>query len=226
MAMQIVDGVYAFPQTVEIGDTQQTFHPSAVETPNGLVLVDVGFPGQVDQVETNLDSAGFDWDDVWAVVLTHQDGDHAGGLSEVLDRTDATVFAHETCAPSVDGRKHPLKAADGERYPTADVDVELVDGVRFTTLAGPMTVVFTPGHTPGHISLHLPEAGVLLAGDALTADGSGLQGPSEQHTLEMERALDSAQRLSTRSFDRVLCHHGGLVPAGNDRVESLVASLR
>lgn len=224
--MQIVDGIHTFPQTVAVGDTEQTFHPSAVETPTGLVLVDVGFPGQTEQVERNLESAGFGWDDVRAVVLTHQDGDHAGGLSEVLDHADATVFAHKACAPYVDGRKHPIKSDDDDRYPPAGVDVELVDGVSFRTAAGPMDVVFTPGHAPGHISLHFPDAGVLLAGDALTADEQGLQGPSKQHTLDMETALESADALSTRSFDRVCCHHGGLVTAGNDRVADLVASLR
>ena len=219
--MEIADGVYAFPQTVGVGDSERTFHPSAVETATGLVLVDVGFPGQSEQVEANLDSAGFDWSDVRAVLLTHQDGDHAGGLAEVLDHADATVYAHEACAPYVDGREHPLKSDDDDRYPPARVDVELVDGVRFNTLAGPMDVVFTPGHAPGHISLHLPEAGVLLAGDALTADGDGLQGPNERYTPEMAQALDSAERLSARSFDRVLCHHGGPVTAGPERVASL-----
>ena len=224
--MEIIDGVYVFPQTVELGGVEQTFHPSAVETATGLVLVDVGFPGQSEQVETNLADAGFDWSDVSAVVLTHQDGDHAGGLADVLARVDATVYAHKACAPSVDGREQPIKSGDSERYPPARVDVELVDGVRFNTAAGPMDVVFTPGHAPGHISLHLPEAGILLAGDALTADEDGLQGPNDQHTLDMDTALDSAQRLSTRSFDRTLCHHGGVVDAGAERVESLVASLR
>jgi glyoxylase-like metal-dependent hydrolase (beta-lactamase superfamily II) len=224
--MELADGVHAFPQTVTVGNTDQTFHPSAVETPGGLLLVDVGFPGEIDQVEANLDTVGFGWDDVWAVVLTHQDGDHAGGLAEVLERTDAAVFAHEVCAPYVDGRKHPIKSAADERYPAVGVDVELVDGVTFDTVAGPMEVVFTPGHAPGHIALHLPEAGVLLAGDALTADEDGLQGPSEQHTLDMERALDAAAALSARAFDHVLCHHGGAVTAGQDRLAALVASLR
>jgi glyoxylase-like metal-dependent hydrolase (beta-lactamase superfamily II) len=224
--MQITEGVYAFPQTVDRDGVERTFYPSAVETPKGLLLVDVGLPGLTDQVEANLANAGFDWRDVRAVVLTHQDGDHAGGLAGVLEHTDATVYAHERCAPYVDGREHPIKSSAGERYPPADVDVELVDGVSFRTTAGPMDVVFTPGHAPGHVSLHLPDAGLLLAGDATVADEAGLAGPNEQYTPDMSEALDSLDRLAGLDFDRTLCHHGGLVEEGIDRLAELVGELR
>ncbi|WP_340099997.1 MBL fold metallo-hydrolase [Salinibaculum salinum] len=224
--MELTDGVYAFPQTIERGGTEQTFHPSAVETPKGVILVDVGFPGLADQIEGNLTEAGFEWNDVCAVVLTHQDGDHAGGLADVLDHADATVYAHERCAPYVDGRKHPIKSAGEDRYPPAPVDVELVDGVSFRTDAGPMDVVFTPGHAPGHISLHLPDAGLLLAGDATVADENGLAGPNEEFTPDMATALDSLDRLADLDFDRTLCHHGGFVDEGASRLIDLAKRRR
>ena len=224
--MSLPDGVHAFTQAVEQDGVENTIHPSAVETPKGLLLVDVGYRGSEAQIEANLESAGFEWDNVRAVVLTHQDGDHAGTLSAVVDRTNAVVYAHERCTPYVDGRIHPIKMADGDRYEPVDVDVELVGGVSFRTEAGPMEVVFTPGHTPGHVALYLPEARSLLAGDALTADESGLLGPSEQYTLEMEEALDSAAELATREIETVLCHHGGVVETDGDRIHEIVDSMR
>jgi glyoxylase-like metal-dependent hydrolase (beta-lactamase superfamily II) len=224
--MELTDGVHAFPQTIERDSGDQTFYPSAVETPKGLLLVDVGFPGLADQIETNLTEAGLEWSNVRAVVLTHQDGDHAGGLAAVLDHVDATVYAHQRCAPYVDGREHPLKSAGEDRYPPAPVDVELVDGVSFRTNAGPMNVVFTPGHTPGHISLHLPDAGLLLAGDATVADETGLTGPNEQFTPDMDTALDSLERLADLDFDRTLCHHGGFVEEGASRLLDIVERRR
>jgi len=222
--MELADGVYAFPQTIERDGIENTINPAAVERPKGLVLLDAGYPGLTDQLAANLDDAGFGWDDVSGVLVTHQDGDHAGSLSTVVDRTDAVVYAHERCAPYVSGEKQPIKSPDGERYPPAGVDVELVGGVSFRTTAGPMDVVFTPGHAPGHVSLHFPEAGLLIAADALTADNSGLQGPNEQYTLEMEQALDSARALADLDFDRTLCYHGGFVEQGSERVAELVDS--
>ncbi|MXR50541.1 MBL fold metallo-hydrolase [Halovenus sp. WSH3] len=221
--MEITTGVHAVAQTIERENRTTTVHPAAVETPKGVLLIDTGFAGLSDQIEANLDDAGFDWDDVRGVVLTHQDGDHAGSLSTVVDRTDAVVYAHERCAPYVDGREEPIKSPDGERYPPEPVDVELVDGVRYRTAAGPMDVVFTPGHAPGHISLHFPEQGLLLAGDALTAADGRLQGPNEQYTPDVERALASVDALATLDVDRVLCYHGGFVEEGTERIAEIAA---
>jgi glyoxylase-like metal-dependent hydrolase (beta-lactamase superfamily II) len=224
--MALPDGVYDFSQTVERDGTERTFHPAAVETPTGLLLIDVGLPGQLDQVEANLTEAGFDWSDVRGVVLTHQDPDHAGGTAEVLDHADATVYAHAGCAPYVEGHESLRKVPDDERYPPVDVDVAIVGGVSFRTAAGPMDVVFTPGHTPGHISLHLPDAGLLIAADATVADEDGLAGPNPEFTLDMDEAIESLAPLAELDFDRTLCHHGGLVEQGTDRMNDLVAAHR
>jgi glyoxylase-like metal-dependent hydrolase (beta-lactamase superfamily II) len=222
--MELADGVYDFPQTLERDGVESTFHPAAVELPTGLLLVDTGYPGLTDQLAANLAEHGFDWDDVTGVLVTHQDGDHAGSLSTVVEKTGAVVYAHEWCAPYVSGEKAPVKS-DGERYPPADVAVELVGGVSFNTSAGPMEVVFTPGHAPGHVSLHLPDAGLLLAADALTAVEGSLQGPSERYTPDMRAALESMQGLATRTFDRTLCYHGGVVDEGADSVAELAETL-
>lgn len=224
--MELTNGLYALPQTVQRNGAETTVYPAAVETSTGLLLIDTGFPGLTAQIASNLDGAGFDWDDVSGIVLTHQDGDHAGSLAAVVEQTDAVVYAHESCAPFVDGRDEPLKSPDGERYPPADVDVELVDGVTFNTVAGPMDVVFTPGHAPGHVSLYVPEERILLAGDALTADGDGLHGPSEQYTLEMDEALDSLERLPSLEIEQTLCYHGGFVENGADRIAEIADGTR
>lgn len=224
--MELTTGVHALTETVEQGGREVTIHPAAVETPTGVVLIDTGYPGAVDQLETELADAGLGLADVRAVLVTHQDGDHAGALREIVDRTDAVVYAHANCTPYVDGRKHPIKSPEGERYPPVSVDVELVDGVSFRTVAGPMDVVFTPGHAPGHVSLHFPDADLLLAADALTADADGLAGPTERFTPEMDRALDSAARLADRGITRILCYHGGLVAADGDRIREVVAANR
>lgn len=219
--MEVADGVYTLPITVGMGGDERTFTPTAVETERGLILVDVGLPGRVEELETALDDHGFGLDDVDLLVLTHHDGDHAGCLAEVHERTDAPVFAHWAEAPFVDGREFPLKAED-ERYPPARVDVEVVDGVGFTTKAGPVEVIETFGHTPGHCSLHLPDDQLLIAGDALTADGDDLQGPSEQFTLDTARAMKSVALLGELDVEHTVCFHGGYVEAGRERIRELV----
>jgi glyoxylase-like metal-dependent hydrolase (beta-lactamase superfamily II) len=50
------------------------------------------------------------------------------------------------------------------------LDEHLEDG-DLLDLVGGIRVIFTPGHTPGHLSLYLERPRVLVAGDALTAEG-------------------------------------------------------
>jgi glyoxylase-like metal-dependent hydrolase (beta-lactamase superfamily II) len=226
MAAELTDGVYAFPQTISRDGQEATFTPAAVETPRGLLLLDVGFPHALDQLEDHLMETGHGVDDVWAVLLTHHDGDHAAGLSKLLDRADPAVFAHPECAPHVDGRLDPIKGGeDEERYAPAPVDIEVPDETMFATDAGPLQVVHTPGHTPGHVSLYLPDEKLLFAADALTAPEGELAGPSEEFTIDMEGAIESVGRLADEDVERTLCYHGGLVEQGTGKIARLWTEL-
>ncbi len=219
-------GVYLLPITVDYGGRELTITPSAVETDRGLVLVDVGPPGAVDGLRTHLRGLGFELEDVWLVLLTHHDGDHVGGLAELLEHTDAVVATHPEEAPYVRGERAPIKGGSDD-YRPAGVDLELVDGARVSTVAGPMTIVETSGHAPGHVSVHFPDHDLLLAGDALVADGSEpLSGPKPEFTPDMERATESVGRLADLAVEQVVCFHGGHVEAGSERLAEIHAELR
>ncbi|WP_049970884.1 MBL fold metallo-hydrolase [Haladaptatus cibarius] len=208
--MELDQHVYSFPLTFDRGDRETTIHPSGVETESGLILLDAGFPGQIEDLESALAEHGFELDDVELLVLTHQDGDHVGCAGELVTRTDATVVAHSGDTPAIEGDEAPIKSS-GDRYPLVSVDVQIVENVVFRTEAGPLRVVETPGHTPGHVSLVLPEADLLLAGDATVADEDGLVGPNERFTPEMDDAIDSLGKLAELDVNRTLCYHGGFV---------------
>lgn len=213
--------VFALPLSFEREGHEMVLNPVAVETPRGLILVDVGLPGAVEQLSVHLGDMGFEWADVWAILLTHHDGDHVGALPAVLDRSDALVFAHRTEAPYIDGRKDPIKGGESVGVP---VDVELADGVSLRTNAGPMEVVETPGHSPGHISLFFRESRLLVAGDALTAE-DGLAGPKPEFTPEMGEAADSVRQLADLDVEGILCYHGGYVEADAESVREVADEL-
>jgi len=221
----VPEHVHVCPQTLELDDRPDpTFHPSAVETDRGLLLVDTGVPGELDQWAANLADAGFALEDVWGVALTHQDADHAGGLAAISEAVDPVVFAHPTCAPYVDGREQPVKIPEEDgRFPAAPVHVEVTGGTRFDTRAGPMEVVETPGHAPGHVSYHFPEAEFLVSGDALHCPDGDLDGP--RFPMDEAAAVESMRALASREFDTTLCQHGGVVDAGTDRLETVLDGL-
>lgn len=210
--MHIAPGVHDLALTFDRGDRELTVHPAAVETPRGLLLVDVGMDREV--LAEGLAAHGLALEDVTAVLCTHHDGDHVAALGDVVEATEATVLAHARAAPYIDGREAPLK---GERAgEPAPVDISLQDGVSVRTAAGPMDVVFTPGHTPGHVSLHFPEHDALLAADAVVAADGEVAGPNPEFTPDMERARESVGRLAELGVERVLCYHGGPVRTDED----------
>ena len=95
----------------------------------------------------------------------------------------------------------------------------LIQAEPFEAGSGPLDVpgrlvpVPTPGHTSGHCAFHLPERGVLIAGDALmTAHPAGrTAGPQllpQMFNHDEAAALASLQALAGLTADVVLPGHG------------------
>jgi glyoxylase-like metal-dependent hydrolase (beta-lactamase superfamily II) len=219
-------GLHVLPITVEYGGRELTINPAVIESDRGLILLDVGPPDAVDGIRTHLRQLGYGLEDIWLVLVTHHDGDHVDGLVDLLDRIHPVVAAHRAEVPYLTGERAPIKG-DGKAFRPVSVDLELADGVRLPTLAGPMTVVETSGHSPGHVSLFVDDHGLLIAGDALVADGDEpLSGPKPEFTPEMDRAADSIDRLAALPIEHTLCYHGGYVEAGRDRIAEIHRELQ
>lgn len=215
--MHLAPGVHDLALTFDRGEDEMTIHPAVVETPRGLILVDVGL--DLDVLREGFDAHDLDITDVHTVILTHQDGDHVAALSSLVDETDVTVAAHREATPYIDGRSELVKG--NRRYDPVGIDLELCEGVRFRTDAGPMEVLFTPGHAPGHICLYFPDHGALLAADAVTAREGVLAGPPEDMTPDLEGALISVGRLAEYDIQRILCYHGGPISATQEDLERI-----
>ena len=74
-------------------------------------------------------------------------------------------------------------------------------------------VVFTPGHTLGHVALHLPERDAVITGDALVTHDiyTDIRGPrivARGATADSERALASLERLAGTGAGTLLPGHG------------------
>ncbi|HMS74381.1 MBL fold metallo-hydrolase [Gordonia sp. (in: high G+C Gram-positive bacteria)] len=103
---------------------------------------------------------------VKAIVLTHGHNDHVTVAPELSRATGAPILLH----PGDDmlwNQTHP---------DVAHVDLE--DGQRISVAGTELTVINTPGHSPGSCVVYAPEAGILFSGDTLFHGGPGATGRS------------------------------------------------
>ena len=101
------------------------------------------------------------------IVVTHAHIDHIAGAAELKALTGAPVIYSEDDLPLVGlmGQQAawlglPVPEVHPPDHSPADGDVIALADLR-------LHVLLTPGHSPGSISLHLPAARLLLAGDTL-----------------------------------------------------------
>jgi glyoxylase-like metal-dependent hydrolase (beta-lactamase superfamily II) len=194
-----------------------------LDAEKGATLVDTGLPGQGAMILEKLAAEGISPGDVKRIIVTHQDVDHIGSLKALKDATGATVLALDVEIPYIDGTLPGYKVPPPERLEQnpefkamldalerTTVDVALKDG-EVLDLAGGVTVIATPGHTLGHISLFLHRTRTLITGDALTSTNGTLTGPMEMATPDMAGAKESIKKLAVLDVDQILAYHGGWV---------------
>jgi glyoxylase-like metal-dependent hydrolase (beta-lactamase superfamily II) len=73
-------------------------------------------------------------------------------------------------------------------------------------------VIYTPGHTPGHISLLMENEKVFFAGDALAVENGKLVVANPQFTLDMEETRRSLEKIRNLEIETLICYHGNVYP--------------
>ena len=102
-----------------------------------------------------------------AIICTHGHNDHINAAAELADETGAPILLHPDDAMLWD-----------VVYPDRRVDDALADGATISVGGAELSVLHTPGHSPGGCCLHLPSDGLLFSGDTLFNGGPGATGRS------------------------------------------------
>ena len=105
------------------------------------------------------------------IVLTHGHMDHVGALSEVKRATDADIAVHTDDARSIQVRNPFGLIIGGSSRAPLTADRLLSDSDIIAIGDEQLTVLHTPGHTAGGISL--AAEGVVFTGDTLFNFGIG-----------------------------------------------------
>jgi glyoxylase-like metal-dependent hydrolase (beta-lactamase superfamily II) len=189
--------------------------------PDGLTLIDTGIgrsgPKQVLQTITSL---GRIPSDLKRILITHSDPDHTGGAAELKRATNASILAspHEASMmaegkPGRPARNPVIGFISGLMMPSItpqSADATLQDGQILPVLGG-LQVVFTPGHTPGHVSYFAPSSNILFAGDSLNAFNNTLGFADGPFTWNLERGKASVRAQAQLGAEVVCCGHGTVI---------------
>jgi glyoxylase-like metal-dependent hydrolase (beta-lactamase superfamily II) len=214
--MEILPNIHLIPNIVA--------NPYLLIDPGGLTLIDAGLPGSHRKILRFMSSLGHAPQDLKRILITHADFDHVGGLAALKAATEARVYASpvEAQAMAEGHSSRPLKprrritkllfdlAAGLFKPAPIQVDELLSDGQILPVLGG-LHVLETPGHTPGHLSFHLPSLGILFCGDSIVSEEAGLRGSTGANNWDQAKS-DESVRKQTALGVRILCSgHGPVV---------------
>jgi hydroxyacylglutathione hydrolase len=107
------------------------------------------------------------------IVVTHAHLDHIAGATILSEQTGAPVLYHQADLELMALMEDQAKFIGVPTPHVAPPDASAEDGMKLTVGNETGEVIFTPGHTPGSISLHFPQSKLLLAGDTLFRGGIG-----------------------------------------------------
>jgi glyoxylase-like metal-dependent hydrolase (beta-lactamase superfamily II) len=205
-------------------------YPTVMWNSENMVLVDVGYDGQLDALKGAFNREGVDFNKVNKVIITHQDLDHFGGLGDLVDASNNSieVMTHEDDKPYIQGEKPLVRLNENflnmlpedrrnmvkqtyKHFRTVNVDTTLQNEEELD-LVGGITVIHTPGHTPGHICLYHHPSKTLIVGDAMNITDGTLQGPRKDILMEEDYrvALKSLEKLEKFDAENIITYHGGL----------------
>ena len=199
----------------------------------GWVLIDAGLPGTAGMIEGAAAARFGAGARPSAIVLTHGHFDHVGAVATLARHWDAPVLAHRLELPYLTGRSsYPpaeplvdggLMALLSPLYPRGPIELggraeALPEDGSVPGMAG-WRWVFTPGHTPGHVSLFRESDRTLIAGDAfvttkqesliaVATQRREIHGPPAYFTPDWSAARLSVERLAALQPETAATGHG------------------
>lgn len=215
-------------------------HAFLLSDGNELVLIDTLFDADAQIILDEIHRLGKTVTDLKHIVMTHGHRAHLGGLATLKRLSGARVYSHAWEADIIAGDRpqqgvNLLPRADSfvvwpilffgtlagplSAHKPCRVDQLIDEGARI----GPLQVLYTPGHTPGHLAFYWQERRALFTGDAFVTWPLICPGWPNAMLNEPE-TWDSLRKLAALDVQVIGVGHGSPITANGGQVLKQLAA--
>ena len=160
----------------------------------------------IDALEVSLDG----------ILLTHTHFDHVGAVAPVARATGAEVWVPELEKMVLADIMSYVPWPGFGPFESYDAEHTLSGGERLELAGFEIDVLFTPGHSPGHVSFHIPDEAAVFSGDVLFQGSIGRTDlPFGDHDTLMRSIASLVETLPEDT--RVYPGHMGITTLGQER---------
>lgn len=175
------------------------------------VVIDPG--DEAPRLQRAIEELGLD---VQAILLTHTHFDHIGAVAPLARATGAPVHCPELEVPVLADIMSFVPFPGFGPFESYDADETVAGGERLELAGLEIDVLFTPGHSPGHVSYSIPAEQALFSGDVLFEGSVGRTDLPGGDSATLMRTL--AELLAALPDEtRVFPGHMGLTTIGRER---------
>jgi glyoxylase-like metal-dependent hydrolase (beta-lactamase superfamily II) len=153
------------------------------------------------------------------ILITHTHFDHVGAVAPIAEATGAEVWVPEIEKPVLADIMSYVPWPGFGPFDSWDAEHTVKGGERLELAGFEIDVIFTPGHSPGHVTYSIPDEGAIFSGDVLFQGSVGrvdLPGGDWPTLLESLRTLVDSLPEDTK----VHPGHMGLTTLGAERASN------
>jgi glyoxylase-like metal-dependent hydrolase (beta-lactamase superfamily II) len=238
--MEIAPGVYDLTPPTRGYFKGGYVHAFLLEHEGELILVDTLFDPDAQVILDQIRALGKQVTDLKHIVLTHGHRAHLGGVQRLKELSNAIVYSHPWEADIVSGDR-PQQGVDLRPIPNAlavwpilfigtllspfsqhkpcPVDQLIDEGDQI----GPLQVLHTPGHTPGHLAFYWQARRTLFTGDAFVTWPLICPG-WENAMLNAKQTWQSLRRLADLDVQAIGVGHGAPITQDGSAVLRALAA--
>lgn len=190
-----------------------------IKTEAGCFLIDTGIKKKRSQLEQELIEAGCSLGDLKLIIITHGHIDHVGNAAHLRDKNGAKIAMHRGDSAMVESGDMFIDTRGGiliglmgafmkmlglSDYERFTPDIYLEDGQDLSSNGLDASVIHTPGHSEGSISIRTVE-GDLFCGDLFNNTNK----PEKASIIQDPEKLEaSVEKIRASEFKTVYPGHG------------------